>query len=145
MEALLINVKFTKWWMASLVREARKRKFKAIMRFFYDRQYRADIKHIADLTTRAPLTSRFGHLKLHEISFSHAINYPKWVDRLEKELRWETVGAVELQPIKVMYDDSVKRWIVIDGNHRLMAMKRVCPFYAIVPVRILYYRPKEMQ
>ena len=135
-----MDLVFTKWWMRSLCREIRKLKFKAIFRYFYDGAYRKDIKHIADLTTRnGKLTSRMGHLKLYEIHFSHSINYPKWVKRLEKELGHDVENPMRWEPIKVMWDDAKGgRWIVIDGNHRLMAMKRVAPFYSMVPVRVLY-------
>lgn len=130
-----MNLVFTKWWMRSLCREVRKGKFKAIFRYFYDSTYRTDIKYIADLTTgQGKLTSRMSYLKLNEIHFSHSINYPKWVNRLSEEL----LRTAEVPPIKVMYDYSKRKWIVIDGNHRLMAMKRVLPFYARVPVKILY-------
>jgi len=143
----MMDLVFTRWWMRSLVREVKKGKFKAIFRYFYDTKYRNDIRHICDLTTgQGKLTSRMGHLKLADIHFSHDINYPKWVDRLVKELRWEYEHAMKFEPIKVMYDQSTSRWVVIDGNHRLMAMKRVLPFYATVPVKILHpAHPQSVQ
>lgn len=135
----MMDLVFTRWWMRSLCREVRKGKFKAIVRYFYDSTYRMDIRHICHLTTgRGKLANRMSHLKLNEIHFSHSINYPRWVNKLEKELRWQVEYPMLWQPIKVMFDESKGQWVVIDGNHRLMAMKRVMPFYTNVPVKILF-------
>lgn len=117
--------KFFQWWYRSARREVHKRKYYAISRFFWDVAYRRDIMHIAHITTEYKLTAINGRLQLGLIKPSHDINYPGWVDELEAKIAIYNAEGIPLDPIKVMWDWTKHCWVVIDGNHRLAAYKRV--------------------
>jgi hypothetical protein len=117
--------KFVRWWFRSFRREFHKKKYYAICRFFWDADYRRDIMHIAHITTEYRLRAVEGRMMLGLINPSHDINYPEWVDELEEKISMYNAAGIALDPIKVMWDWTVKRWCVIDGNHRLRALNRV--------------------
>ncbi len=112
-------------------------KWKAIFRMFWDTKYRKNIYHLRDILSKAPLTGEKSTLKLEEINFSHDINYPDWCDKLIFKL---ACNQSDYKRIKVFYDDN--RWIVIDGNHRLFALKYMLPPDTEIDVLKLTYSTK---
>jgi len=74
-------------------------------------------------------------VQLGSIVPGHKINYPLWVKHLVKKINTE--GWKKLEPIKVIWDYNQDKWLVVDGNHRLEAMKRTLPVSMKIPVFIL--------
>lgn len=137
--------KFIRWYSRSLIRELKKGKYYAILRYFIDQSYRRDINHIFRLTTAHKLRSHYSTMPLGDILPSHDINYPSWVDSLESEMATKAPYLEIMTPIKVMFDHTRETfdgfsgaWIVIDGNHRLAALNRIFLPTVDVPVQILY-------
>jgi hypothetical protein len=131
-------VKFAGWWWRSFRRERHKKKYFAIGRFFWDSSYRADIIHLARLTTRKRLYSIEGSMELRLIHPSHDINYPEWVDELERQIVEAKNVEAAIIPITVIFDWTRNLWLVVDGNHRLTALNRVYGGMMEIPVIILY-------
>ena len=125
-----------KWLFMIIIQELFKCKFKAIFKVFYNKTYRNDIYTLCKLLTARPLTSRPGMLSLKDIHFSHEINYPEWVDYLC--FRFDTEGKEALKPLKVLHNG--KKWIVVDGNHRLQAAKMTFSGEEKIRVKVLTYR-----
>ena len=121
-------IKTLKWHLRSVIKEGARLKFKSIFRYLWDSAYRKDVDHLCVLTSRRPLRAKTTYFKLNQIHPSHAINYPGWVRKLETELIWSDFGAKtpNFKPIKIIFDYFNKRFIVVDGNHRLAAMKNTC-------------------
>lgn len=112
-----------KWWMRSFVKEMKMGKYKAVFRYFYDSQYRSNINHLMDLLCWGKLKMEEAHIRLEDIYHSHEVNYPGWVEELVQIAQDE--HAAKLPLMKVLWDYERKLWIVIDGNHRLAALRRV--------------------
>jgi hypothetical protein len=115
------------WISCSFVRDVRKHKWKAIFRVLYDRTYRRDLQRIRRVIGDGYYKLVESELPLCQIHNSHAINYHDWVNTLVGRMfdtHWHP------QPIKVIRDPS-RNWaggpyyLVVDGNHRLVAMKRI--------------------
>ena len=121
------------WMIRVILQELRMLKFKSILRYVYDARYRADINRLRDLLSGGKLTSQFRMLALREIHFSHDVTYPLWVLKLVRQL----ADGEELPPIKVIYDQKRNHYIVVDGNHRLMAHKLSRGHSPYVRVRVL--------
>lgn len=124
-----------RWTFFTLIRELKLHKFKAIARYFYDGKYRRDVNVIRDELCWGKLKSFKNEIPLGEIQSSHDINYSDWVIKLTRQLRDDTTGIIDKRPIKVYSLDG--RWIVIDGNHRLMAMNLIWGRERKVPVQVL--------
>ena len=129
-------LKFCRWWYRSFRREFRKKKYYAMGRFFWDAEYRSNIVHIARITTAYKLRAVEGRMMLGLINPSHDINYPEWVDSLEESISKYDAAGLPMDPVKVMWDWTANRWIVIDGNHRLRALNRV--FGAMMDVEVIF-------
>lgn len=125
----------------SLYRNLAKGKFYAIFRVFWDKEYRAEIQHMRMLTRQYDLVLGHGSIPLRAIVRGHKINYPNWVNHLVDQIN--TRGWKKLEPIKVIWDKSKFKWLVVDGNHRLEAMKRTLPSSMKIPVFIL--RPSDLR
>jgi hypothetical protein len=127
----------------SICKNIKKRKFKSLLRPFWDRKYAADIAHQWRVTGEHPLDTFRTYMPLNLINPSHDINYPKWVDKLRYDL---AVMNKPCDPIKIIWDRFNLKWITVDGNHRLAAMKAECPYSMDIAVIVLYpkheFKPK---
>lgn len=124
----------------SIVKNLRKGKFHSLFRRYHDKKYRADIKHLWKITEEYELEVTAKYMPLGMINHSHDINYPQWVEKLVGDIR--TMGVDSLEPIKVIYDRFNQRWIVVDGNHRLAAMRRVFRTWPQKMVEVKVLHPK---
>lgn len=129
----------TRWMLMIIIQELRMKKFRAIFKYYYKSSYRKDIQKLRDILSKGKLTAKKDTLELSRIDFSHEINYPKWVEKLEKDL-WDNPD--NYKRIKVFYDTSSHKFLVIDGNHRLRAMKNVFKEDKKVNVLWLTYKKK---
>lgn len=109
------------WVFMVICQEWKMSKYKAIFKFFVKPSYHKDIMFLARNLSRCKYRGEKGYMLLGSISFSHEINYPNWVDKLERDYRKNGGGV--FPPIKVLAIDE--KYYVIDGNHRLKALKRV--------------------
>jgi len=127
-----MNWKEARWMLLVILQEFYMFKFYSIWRFFIDSQYANDIRKLRTILAPEKLTARLQEVRLGQVSFSHAISYPDWVADLVVKIR----AGVELPPIKV-YEYQGKL-LVIDGNHRLAAMKITMDPATKIMVRRLY-------
>lgn len=130
------NVRFkkTRWLTLVLIKELAQKKFRAVFKYYWKRSYRRDINHLKDILSRGKLHSKSSFITLGGINFSHEINYPKWVKKLEQDLKQDPNNY---EPIKIFLDGD--KWIVIDGNHRLQALKNTFGNNELIKVRKLSY------
>lgn len=124
-----------KWKIKSVVKNLRKGKFKATFRYFWDTGYRRDINYMLDVVRNQDVKSVEAYVRVGEIQPCHGINYPDWVDHLIIQIK--TFGYSSVDPIKVFYEASKKRYLVVDGNHRLSAVQKVFSKYQIIKVELL--------
>lgn len=127
--------KMLKAQVRSFFKNVKKGKYYSIFRGVWDSKYRADIHHMLVLTCSQDLVLGHGSVPLHSIVHGHAINYPEWVEHLAYHIN--IYGWKKLEPIKVIWDSSKNKWLVVDGNHRLAALKKTLPGYMSIPVFIL--------
>ena len=113
------------WISRSFVRDVRKLKFKAIFRVLWDSNYRRDLQHMRRVIGDGYYTLVEMELPLYCIHPSHSINYPDWVNTLVGRM-YDTLW----QPPKIKVIEDVSRsreglphFMVVDGNHRLCALK----------------------
>lgn len=126
--------KKVRWTLMVIMQELMMCKYKAVFKYFIKPSYRKDINVLRDILSKAPLKGTKDQLCVGEIHFSHEINYPKWVEKLEFDyLFWR----IPYKRIKVFNHNG--KWIVIDGNHRLRAMKNTLSCNQKVDVLILQY------
>ena len=130
-----LPLKKVRWTIMVIIQELMLCKFKAILKYFIKPSYRRDINKLRDILSKAPLRCHKSTLFLKDINFSHEINYPKWVDKIEDK---HIFLNVPFKRIKVFNDKGT--WIVIDGNHRLQAMKNCLWEDTLVDVLILEYK-----
>lgn len=109
----------------SLFSNILKRKFKAILRPLYDSTYRRDLQTLRSVVGDGHHTLVEVELPLYMIHSSHAINYPDWVNTLVGRM-YDTLWHPPL--MKVIKDEQRSRdgyeyYMVVDGNHRLAALK----------------------
>lgn len=124
-----------RWMYRVLFHELlKKRKFYAFARLAFDPVYRADILHLRNLLSAPGIKMYRAEMRLQDIKFSHDVNYPEWVESLKGRL----LKGERPEPIKVFWDHTRNQWIVIDGNHRLAAMRAVLSPDALVRVKILH-------
>ena len=113
------------WISRSFFRDVRKRKFKAIFRVLYDGTYRRDLQKMRAVIGDGYYQLVETELPLYCIHNSHSINYPDWVNTLVGRM-YDTLWQPPL--IKVIRDPGRSTpdypyYLVVDGNHRLQAMK----------------------
>jgi hypothetical protein len=126
------------WFFMVLKQEVKKRKWRAIFKFFTNDCYRNDIKRLAAMLHGRKYEIVLQKVKLSNIDFSHEINYPSWVLTLAMELRTGSRRFTKQhKPIKVIRSPGTSQYTVIDGNHRLMAMKLILDPEEYVEVRFL--------
>lgn len=123
-----------RWTILILIQELSMCKFKAVFKYFYKKSYHDDINLLRDILSKGQLYSTNTRLQLKHIHFSHEINYPKWVDYLRKEI----LATGKVKRIKVFHYNH--KTIVIDGNHRLKAMKETMSHETWVDVKLLRYK-----
>lgn len=130
------NVRFKKarWIIMIIIQELSMGKYKAVLKCAWNSKYRSDIYKLCTILSKGKLYSTKGQIQLGDINFSHEINYPKWVDKLVYDY---ISGNFPSKRIKVFKYDG--KYIVIDGNHRLKAMKIVFECTYMVDVLILSY------
>lgn len=133
----VLPFKKARWTVMIVIQEMLMCKWKAIFRMFYDVSYRKNIYHLRDILSKAPLQSEKTTMKLSDINFSHGINYPEWVAHLTNKL---IDDENDYKRIKVFFDETIKCWIVIDGNHRLRALKNTQDLDKEINVLKLSYR-----
>lgn len=139
------KVRFRKfrWAVMVLVQELMMGKYKAVLKFFVKPSYAIDIIRLCSILSKAPLTSRNITIALSEIHSSHEINYPGNVSAMVRHLMVH--GYYSLPLLKVFYDEEKERYVVVDGNHRLKAMKTLFHSHdrVKVEVRLLEYRNSD--
>lgn len=126
-----------KWFLLVIGQELVMLKFKAILRYLYDSNYRKDINLLSQLLSGGKLSAQLEYLSLDQIDFSHDVTYPLWVMSLIRQLS----QGKEFQPIKVILNPQTNKYMVIDGNHRLMAYYLTYSSRAVIQVRVLRKRP----
>ena len=126
----------TRWTIMVLVQEISMGKWKAILKYFRKKSYKADIDRLCDILSKGRLTGEKSILYLEDIHSSHEVNYPEWVDVLVERYR---KGSEDYKRVKVFFLEDQQRWIVIDGNHRLQALRRVFCGRKIIKVLKISY------
>ena len=91
-----------------------KRKFKAYAQSFYDKEYRAQINRLYELTKGSSGTLRW-RIPVDTLKHGHKIIYPEYEQLLVNNDR------IPIDPIKVVQLDDGTH-LVVDGNHRLSAV-----------------------
>jgi hypothetical protein len=109
----------------------RKRKVWSKARLFVDANYRNDIVLLFSHLSKRRFKAQRALMKLKDINFSHDINYPDWVEKLKKKID----KGGNIPDIKVTNIEG--KWMVVDGNHRLAAMKEILSEDTKVPVKKL--------
>lgn len=123
-----------------ILREIGKAKFYAVLRCLWDKRYRRDIRHVGSLLKGDKLIRVRRRMPLCSIRQGHAINYQGWVTKLTKKM-YDSLWYPP--PIVVIYDwiKDDGTWVVVDGNHRLMAYKySFTPGYEIVIIELVPQR-----
>lgn len=132
-----LPLKKFRWSVMIILQELMMCKYRSIIKYYIKPSYRKDINVLRDILSKAPLKGRKDVLIFNDINFSHEINYPKWVEKLAYNYM---VNDINYKRIKVFFHED--KWIVIDGNHRLLAMKETMSPLEQVEVLILdYYKP----
>lgn len=140
-------VRKVQWYVGRLYNTLKRGKFRVVFNWLIDPELRADHARLCRLLGHGQeLKPRTTQLALSSIDFSHRINYPKWVVQLEQALieginlnhadMYPEVIDI-LSPIAVIWLEDEQRYLVVDGNHRLRAMKNVLHRDQPVKVRIL--------
>lgn len=131
-----MNKQLLLWYYLTLKSEIKHKKIKSIVKLFTNKCYRNDIKRLANKLHGKKYEIQLAQIPLKAIKFSHSITYSEWVLTLMMEIKTGTNQFCEtLRPIKVIKEDD--GYMVIDGNHRLMALKLSYPADHPVIVRIL--------
>jgi hypothetical protein len=124
----------TRWTVMVLLQELSMCKYKAILKYYLKKSYRRDIKVLMDILSRGKLKASKTVLILGDINFSHEINYPDWVEKLKKDLKEDPTNY---KRIKVFLHNG--KYLVVDGNHRLRALKDTLSLSSQVNVLLLEY------
>ena len=123
------------WRLDKIIKNIKKKKFKAMLRYFYDSQYRDQVNYMVNLVKQNEVKCIETTVRIGDIKFGHSINYPKWVQILRYLIHRD--GYLSLDPIKVIIDNSCGKYLVVDGNHRLMALKQELISSHKIPVKLL--------
>lgn len=114
----------TRWLMVTIIQELLMGKYLAVWKYYTKAKYRKDINVLKNLLAPHKLYGRKSTIYLREIHMSHEINYPDHVQKLAREYsKYPRYAhkAPDIPHIKVILNDG--EWLVVDGNHRLMAME----------------------
>jgi hypothetical protein len=123
-----------RWIIMVIIQEIMMGKYKAVFKYFIKPSYRKDINLLCDLLSKGRLTGRKDMVKLSDINYSHEINYPKWVHKLQQDL-WKDID--NYKRIKVILHNN--KYLIVDGNHRLQAFNRTFAKDRMIKVLILEY------
>lgn len=90
------------------------RKYRAFWVLLTDSKFRADLNKLHTLSKdkKRVVTRR---ININRIVPGHKIIYPAYVRTLR--------DAIYIPPIKVVYDKSVRKYRIVDGNHRFEAIR----------------------
>jgi hypothetical protein len=114
-------------------------KFKvyAMFRFLIDKDYRRDIRIIKKMS-EVPYVYKNVRVEISELVAGHSVNYPRWVKKLVKQL----LDGKHPPHMEVMYHDRLKKYVVLDGNHRLPAFREVFGLNKKVHVKLRVPTPR---
>ena len=127
-----------RWTLMIILQELLMCKYKAVFKYFVKKSYRKDLNLLRDILSKEPLTSHKKTINLNMIEFSHEINYPHWVKKLEENID-DKVSYI-IPPIKVILHEG--KYLVVDGNHRLKAYKNTLHSNSLLNVVVLEYKSK---
>lgn len=133
------NLNVIIWSIKSILKNLAKWKYRALLRFVYDSKYRQDVRYMLNVVRMKPVELIDSEVSLGNVISSHEVNYPGWVAHLRLQI--VAYGPQHLPPIKVVYDPSKRKYLVVDGNHRLEALKKELPSVQRIRVELLI--PKE--
>lgn len=119
------------WYWRTIRQELKKGKIYPFFRYWTDRKFRQDIRNLRRLLCSGRMAIRLRKIELGRIHFSHDINYPEWVEKLKADI----LAGATLPPIKITWDGT--KYVVVDGNHRLKAMREVLYLWEPVDAREL--------
>lgn len=129
-------VKHLYWRIKSIIKNLKKGKIKSFLRFVYDSKYRNDINYMLETVRQHKGLRCINHqASLREIVQGHEINYPEWVDTLVDNIRIN--GYMNLEPIKVIWDPKIGKFLIVDGNHRFIALRKSLYPFQVVNVKLL--------
>lgn len=111
---------------------------KAFLKFLFRPKFRRQILSLRRLLINRDLTAMVIRVNINDIYFSHDIVYPKTVLTLVE--RYKALD-VEVPLIKVIRNEY-NQLIVVDGNHRLAALKTLAKAWTSfdICVRLLQER-----
>lgn len=124
-----------KWTIMVILQEMMMGKWKAIFKYFWKPSYHRDINKVRDILCKGKMYGIKTQVRLCDIKPSHEINYPKLVDKLERDI----IQGKTLPRLKVFMINEF-HYIVIDGNHRLLAYKKTYPHMVSIDVLELKYK-----
>lgn len=124
-------MRITVWVLMVISQELKMGKYWAVIKFMIKPSYFKSIMFLARNLSKCKYRGVKSALPLGDVHFSHEINYPKWVKRLETS--YSKYGLATYPPIKVLKIDG--KYFVIDGNHRLQALKNT--FSNITPISVI--------
>ena len=90
-------------------------KYKAFLLVIFSSQYRRDLNRLY-LLTKGCTRSDLRPIHMDNIVHGHQIVYPGYALSLFSI-------ASSLPPIRVVFDQTQHKFVVVDGNHRLPALK----------------------
>lgn len=106
--------KYERWWRSFKKNIIKKKKFKAYFQYYIDSEYRAQINRLFEITKDCTSKS-LEYVPVWQLEHGHKITYPDY------ELQLMRDDSVDLEPIRVVQQGIV--FVVIDGNHRLNAIR----------------------
>lgn len=88
-----------------------------VFKMFFNNRFRRQCYHLYGLLSTCTWETQFKSLRLSDIEYSH--------DPLVPHSNEFCKAALEgrLPPLQVIYDRSIDKYIVKDGNHRLKVLK----------------------
>jgi len=108
----------------------RKKKLTAYVEYFFDPKYRQDVDYIfklrnAVLAKRPKARIQKTVVHLDSLRQSHKVVYPNWVACLVSVYKARNAERIVETGIEVTFCPVESRFVVLDGNHRLAALKAV--------------------
>jgi hypothetical protein len=128
------------WRFKSIYKDLRKKKYKALFRYFYDPTYRTEVNYMLSLVRFEEMECIQSQIKIGDIVHGHSINYPLWIRKLRYQIRHK--GYNSLEPLKVVWDSKKSKFLIVDGNHRLSALKAELGNLVVISVDTLI--PKRL-
>lgn len=108
------TLKILKWkWRSFYKNIIVKRKFRSYWMFITDKEYRAQINNLYELTKNS-VGTRMKFVPTSLLVHGHNVVYMEYATKLMMD------DNVELPPVKVVKSNG--KYVVVDGNHRLPAI-----------------------